>query len=392
MHRVAVHDDPFTATRDKATPVLLIDLHAVAQNTQAVRAAFAGVEVFYALKCNPYPRIAATLAGLNAGFEVASAGELRSVLSLGVPPDRLMCLHPIKAPEFVSQLHAAGVSVMAVDSTEEIEKVAGLAPGSSAVIRIEVGGYGSRVPLGDKFGCSPADAVELSRFARRVGLQPAGVTLHVGSQCESLQAWAVALEVCRAVCARLAEDESPPEIVSLGGGLPVPYTPDVPDLRAIGEVVARAAPWRFGRGECRVAIEPGRAIAATAGTLVVSVVGTATRAGVRWVYLDAGTHHGLFEWLPAAGGLTMPVTAEVNDRPLQPCRLAGPTCDSYDALPGVFNLPELRVGDRLAFRYAGAYSTAIATRFNGFKPPAAYVMPVSQDGQDAAGIPGVHRP
>ena len=42
----------------------------------------------------------------------------------------------------------------------------------------------------------------------------------------------------------------------------------------------------------------------------VTVVGKALRAGVHWVYLDAGTHHGLFEWLPAAGGLRMPVEVE----------------------------------------------------------------------------------
>lgn len=361
--------DLFTATRHLGTPFLLLDLQVVEENVEAIRSAFPGVEVWYALKCNPHPQIAATLARLGVGFEVASPHEVRSLLSLGIPADRMMCLHTIKAPDFVRQLHSAGVSVLAVDSREEIEKVACLAPGSRIVVRIEVDGHGSRVPLGDKFGCPPDEAIELCRFARRFGVRPAGVTLHVGSQCESLRTWAEALRTCGAVCERLFEDRSPAEIISLGGGLPVPYTADVPDLASIGRVIREANPHRYGVDDCRVTIEPGRAIAATAGTLVVSVVGTATRAGIRWVYLDAGTHHGLFEWLPAAGGLTMPITVEPTDRPVQPCRLAGPTCDSMDALPGVFNLPELRVGDRLAFRYAGAYSTSIASRFNGFEPP-----------------------
>ncbi|MEJ7593822.1 MAG: type III PLP-dependent enzyme [Planctomycetaceae bacterium] len=367
---VASASEIFAATRQLETPFVRVDLHALTRNVAALRAALPSVEVWYALKCNPHPQIATTLADLGVGFEVASPQELRLLLSLGIPPDRIICLHTIKAHKFVRQLHDAGVRVMAVDCQDEIEKIASLAPDSRVVIRLEVASHGSRVPLGGKFGCSPDEAVALNQYAARVGLRLAGVTLHVGSQCESLPTWVQALETCRAVCERLCLDGRPAEIISLGGGLPVPYTASVPDLPSICEVIRSANPHRFGTADCRVTIEPGRAIAATAGTLIVSVVATAQRGGIRWVYLDAGTHHGLFEWLPAAGGLTMPIIAEPQDRPLQPCRLAGPTCDSIDVLPGIFELPELRAGDRLAFCYAGAYSTATASRFNGFEPPA----------------------
>lgn len=372
--RDAVWDDPFAANRDQETPFLLVSLPAVRGNVEAIRAAFPNVEVWYALKCNSDPRIAATLARLGVGFEVASPHELRLILSLGVAADRIMCLHPIKAPAFVRQLHEAGVTRLAADSREEVEKIARFAPRSQIIVRVEVDGQGSRIPMNGKFGCSPEDTVELFQLARRRDVCPAGITIHVGSQCESLRTWAAALRTCEGVCERLAEDGSSVEIVSLGGGFPVRYTGDVPDLNSIGEVVRLASPHRFGAVGCRVTMEPGRAIVATAGTLVASVVGTATRGGVRWVYLDAGIHHGLFEWSPAKGGLTMPITVETEDRPLQTCRLAGPTCDSYDALPGLFDLPELRAGDRIAFHHAGAYTTSIATRFNGFDPPRTLIV------------------
>lgn len=377
-----VHD-PFRIAAGRETPLLLINLDAASRNVRAIRDAFPGVDVWYALKCNPDARLAASLARDGVGFEIASANELRAVLGLGVAADRIMCLHPIKAPAFVRLLSDAGVSVMAVDCREEVEKVARLAPGSRIVARLEVDGKGSRIPLGGKFGCNPDEAVELARLARRLGLWPAGVTMHVGSQCEALGAWSAALRLCRIVCGRLAEDGAPPEIISLGGGLPVPYTPSVPSLALIGELVAAASLHRCGAADCRVTIEPGRAVAAAAGTLVASVVGTATRDGLRWVYLDAGTHHGLFEWLPAAGGLTMPVVVEREGGPIRRCRLAGPTCDGYDVLPGEFDLPELRAGDRLAFRLAGAYSTSIATRFNGFDPPRVLVHSGGEAVKDA---------
>jgi ornithine decarboxylase len=288
-----------------------------------------------------------------------------------VDGEQMMCLHPIKSPEFVARLGNAGVRYLAADSVAEVRKIAALAPASRVLIRMDIGGSGSLVPLGSKFGCRPVEAVELVRVVRKHGLGFAGVTLHVGSQCQSMVAWKESLDQCRALCAHLAKSGSPCEIISLGGGLPVPYTSGVPTLESIGELVMRADLASVGAPGCRLTIEPGRALVATAGTIVTSVVGTAEREGVTWVYLDAGIFHGLMEFLPAAGGFRLPVIVEESGAPrnLQPHRLAGPTCDSLDVLPGQFLLPSLVAGDRIAFGCAGAYSSAVATSFNGFAPP-----------------------
>lgn len=362
---------PIAATRHLATPFLWFDLDRLADHARALIGAFPGVEVFYAMKCNPHPRIAACLASLGLGFEVASPAEVDALSAIGVAPSRMMCLHPIKAPAFALRLAALGLQTLAADSVAEVDKIAQLAPASRVLIRMDIGGPGSLVPLGGKFGCGPAEAIELSRIVRRSGLRFGGITLHVGSQCQSLPAWREALAQCRSLCERLAEDGAPCEIISLGGGLPVPYTPDVPGLAAIGDLVAGAELAAVGAPGCRVTMEPGRALVATAGTLVATVVGTAVRDGVPWVYLDAGIFHGLMEFLPAAGGFRLPVSVDGGDAVLarHPCRLAGPTCDSLDALPGLFDLPELSAGDRIAFGLAGAYSTSVVTSFNGFPPP-----------------------
>jgi len=285
-----------------------------------------------------------------------------------------MCLHTVKSTAFLRELDEAGVRVLAVDSVEEIEKVAQLAPHSQLVIRLKLDCRGSRVPLEHKFGCSAGCAVDLARVSRRSGLEVVGVTMHVGSQCEQLAAWEEALQACGAVCTTLVAEGINVQIVSLGGGLPVPYTDDVPILEDIGRVITAAAPQRSGSSGCRATIEPGRAIAASAGTLVTTVIGTAQRADCSWAYLDAGLYHGLFETLPAAGGLRLPIEVDQARGPTRRYRLAGPTCDSLDTLPGYYELPELRAGDRIAFRYAGAYSTSMATWFNGFEPPTTVLL------------------
>ncbi|MGB0508053.1 MAG: type III PLP-dependent enzyme, partial [Pikeienuella sp.] len=51
----------------------------------------------------------------------------------------------------------------------------------------------------------------------------------------------------------------------------------------------------------------------------------------------------------------------------RPTRLFGPTCDSIDELPGPLAIPSnIKVGDWLLFTNMGAYSTAMATQFNGY--------------------------
>lgn len=357
------------STRSLATPFLWIDGRTIERNVRRLRQVFPGVEISYALKCNATPEVVDALRRLDVGFEVASSTEVEQLMRAKVATDRMVCMHPVKSPAFLRQLHDVGVRVLAVDCREEVDKIAECAPQSRVVVRIKLPKGKSRVPLNDKFGCAPEESLALLRHIRSQGLFPAGITLHVGSQCESEATWCDALTLCGELCDAWSRDGQRVNIVSLGGGLPAPYQPSVLGLETISQILTRALSGNSGFSDCRVTMEPGRAVVASAGSLVASVIGVATRGQTRWVYLDAGVYHGLFECLPVAGGFTPPMAVEHPDRPCHRYRLGGPTCDSLDALPGTYLLPELSVGDRVAFGCAGGYSTVMATQFNGFPPP-----------------------
>jgi ornithine decarboxylase len=160
-----------------------------------------------------------------------------------------------------------------------------------------------------------------------------------------------------------------PTLLNLGGGFPVPLASPVPDIAAIAAVIHDALsdfPWPV-----RLIAEPGRYLVAEAGMMVCHVVGTATRAGKRCIYLDIGVFGGLME---ACQGIGYRLLTEKGGATVS-TPLAGPTCDSMDVLWRDLPMPaDLKVGDTLVIPGTGAYTTAYASRFNGFDLPAVVVL------------------
>jgi len=52
--------------------------------------------IYVAVKCNDDPMLLQTLASMGTGFDCASRSEIRSVLSLGVDPSRIIYANPCK--------------------------------------------------------------------------------------------------------------------------------------------------------------------------------------------------------------------------------------------------------------------------------------------------------
>jgi ornithine decarboxylase len=160
-----------------------------------------------------------------------------------------------------------------------------------------------------------------------------------------------------------------PRLLNIGGGYPVRHTKPIPSIEAIGAVVNHALrdlPQKF-----RVMAEPGRYLVSDAGYFVCRVAGTATRAGKRWMYWDAGMFGGVIE---TTEGLRYNIETDRRGA-LVPWSDGGPTCDSVDILMRDEMLPEdLQEGDFIYIANAGAYTTAYASTFNGFPLPEVRVI------------------
>ncbi|GGJ94373.1 ornithine decarboxylase [Pilimelia anulata] len=351
------------------TPFLTLDPAEVEAAYRRFTAALPDVVVCYAMKCQPHPAVLRRLAALGSSFEVASAAELDALVAIGVDPAGLLFSHPVKPPAHIAHAYAAGLRAFAADSVLELDKLAAHAPGSRVYLRMAGPASASVVASEGKFGVSPATAADLLRAAADRGLAPYGLTFHVGSQMLDPEPWVLAIKEAGAVMAGLAEDGIRLGMLDIGGGFPVPYATPVPPIGAfaarIRAALAESLPY-----DVAVVAEPGRYLAAAAGTLTATVVGVAERPGGTWLHLDAGAFHGLIEALETGNTLRFPVTDSRDSPRRRRYHLTGPSCDSQDTIQ--YDEPlsaDLTVGDRVYFGAAGAYTTAYSRDFNGLPAP-----------------------
>ena len=354
-------------------PCLVVDLDVVRENYEAFAKALPDSRVFYAVKANPAPELLTLLVSLGSCFDAASVAEVEMVLAAGATADRISFGNTIKKERDIARAHALGVRLFAVDCEAEVEKIARAAPGAQIFCRFLFGCAGAEWPLSRKFGCDPEMAVEVLDHARRLGLDPCGVSFHVGSQQRRTHAWDEALKSAAAIFRACADRGINLSMVNLGGGFPARYMREVPPVQAYGRAIFRALRKHFGNRIPETIIEPGRGLVGNAGVIEAEVVLVSKKSGkdeTRWVYLDIGRFGGLAETLDES--IRYPIRTPRDGDEVGPCVLAGPTCDSADVLyeKRPYELPiSLEVGDTVLIEGAGAYTATYASvAFNGFAP------------------------
>ena len=268
----------FLSKRNDEGPCLVVDLYVVRDNYSTFAKALPDTRVFYAVKANPAPEVLALLTKLGSCFDTASIFEIELVLAAGATPDRISYGNTIKKERDIARAYALGVRLYAVDCKAEVEKVARAAPGSRVFCRILSDCVGAEWPLSRKFGCEPAMAVDVLEHALKAGLEPHGVSFHVGSQQRNQHAWDRALASAAAVFKECGERGMNLSMVNLGGGFPTKYLKNVPSVKTYGNAIFKALRKHFGNRIPETIIEPGRGMVGNAGTIEAEVVLVSKRA------------------------------------------------------------------------------------------------------------------
>ncbi len=369
----------FLAEQQPATPCLVLDVDRVEENFRALQRALPLARIYYAVKANPARPVLERLVRLGSRFDAASFEEVACCLDAGAHPEAISYGNTIKKASAIRAAFQRGVTLFAFDSAEELEKLAEHAPGARVYCRIMVANEGADWPLSRKFGTTVASARDLMVRAGELGLDPFGLSFHVGSQQTTTRAYEVAIAKVAMLFTDLAEAGVNLRMMNLGGGFPTRYRDPVPEIDQFGDAIMTSMIEHFGNALPEMLIEPGRFIVGDAGLVSAEVVLVSRRDRddpVRWVYLDIGRFGGLAETEGEA--IKYRITSLHDGTAMGPVAIAGPSCDGADIMyeKSNYRLPlALQSGDRVELLSTGAYVTTYASqRFNGFAPPGEYYL------------------
>ena len=358
------------------TPLLVLDPHRVAAQYSLLTESLRGFRLHYAVKALPHPAVLTVLAASGSGFDVATTAEVDLVARLGVSMERCIYTHPVKKPADIDYAYAHGIRTFVVDNPVEAAKFVGRAPDASLLVRLAFPNPSAKSDLSTKFGSAPADAELLVKHVVAAGVRFAGFSFHVGSQGASVapyrDALRATLDLTRHVEQTLGLHVS---TIDIGGGFPVSYRDEMPAIGAIGGVVDEVLD---GRRDYTMLAEPGRFIVADCMTLLTSVVGSSSRAGRTWHYLDDGLYGSYSNVMTEDVHPPILALSELEAGgpvPLEPVTLAGPTCDSVDVVAADYPMPTLAVGDVVVSPTMGAYTAVTSSRFNGVPQTPIVVSP-----------------
>lgn len=364
-----IHDlDQYVRDTLPRYPVSVLRPDVLKANAEEFVAGFTGTPM-YAVKCNPDERvIRALIAGGINTFDCASIGEVKMIRAIK-PEATIYFMHPIKARESIREAYFQhDVKIFVLDNAAEIQKIVDETDGATDLtlfVRMAMPKSNTATDFSAKFGAPPILAVDLLRRARPHCAR-LGISFHVGTQCVDTKAYSRAIRVAADVIRAAAVDV---EALDVGGGFPTNLTPDnpPPPLADYFEKIAKAVK-KNGVEHLQLLAEPGRALVASGGALVVRV--ESRRDDL--LYINDGTYGGIFE---AAGAIGLPYPAHMvrrDDRApaaaeMKAFRMAGPTCDSVDMMKGPFILPaDINEGDWIVLDQLGAYGEISRTPFNGF--------------------------
>ncbi len=369
--------------RAVGTPTYVYSASALEDNYRAYADAFAGLNVgiHFAVKANGNLAVLALLAGLGAGADIVSQGELSRALAAGMTPGGIVFSGVGKTCDELSAAVSAGIAQVNVESEAELEaldRVArGLARRQRIVLRVnpdvdarthEKISTGKR---GDKFGIPWDEVVALySRAAGLTGVEPIGLAVHIGSQLTDLAPYRAAYARLAALVQAIRQAGFTVEALDLGGGIGVAYQGETPPaLDTYAQLVCETV----GNLGCRLALEPGRSLVASAGVLLSQVVYAKRSGGNDILILDSGMNDLMRPSLYGAFHAILPVIEPEAGAALTPIDVVGPVCESGDTFARGRLLPPLEADDLIVFGMAGAYGSTMSSTYNA-RPLAAEIL------------------
>lgn len=392
------------------TPLYVIDGADLTARARRVKAALTvpfeqrgmAVSLYYATKALLTADVLRIVSTEGYGADVSTLGELEWALASGVDPARIEFLGNNKSVAEIRRAVTAGVGQIVIDSHQEIHRVADVARELSVTqdiaIRVNTGVHASTHEYlatareDQKFGIARSDLEAASRaIADHSALRLVGLHSHIGSQIFAPEGFIEAAKRLLADYATLSAAH-PLEMVNLGGGFGIPYTPHDPqlDLHELATALADqvvATCQELGLEMPRIAFEPGRSVVGPSGVTLYEVgttkqvlvtVEDGSEAMRLYVSVDGGMSDNLRPALYRADYTPIIANRASKEAPAL-VRVVGKHCESGDIVVDAGYLPgDVTPGDLVLVAATGAYCHSLSSNYNAVGRPALVIV---EDGQ-----------
>lgn len=333
--------------------------------------------VFYAMKANSNLAVLKLLAGLGAGADTVSEGEIRRAMAAGIPASAIVFSGVGKSAEELAFAVEAGIYQINIESESELELLSKVAAAKgkrqAAVVRVNPGvgaGGHAKITTGtdaNKFGVSIAEAERIyARAANMPGVRMLGLAVHIGSQILQLDELEAAFGKLAETTKRLRSQGLHVERLDVGGGLGIPYElgeddahgPDL--IHSYADMVERV----LGKLDVERGFEPGRLIVGNAGILLTRALHLNPRPHTTFLVVDAAMNDLVRPAMYEAYHEIWPVTRPAAGAARQPYDVVGPICETGDTFCEGRMLPKIAQGDLIALMTAGAYGAVMSSTYN----------------------------
>ncbi|MGQ0739239.1 MAG: diaminopimelate decarboxylase, partial [Bacteroidota bacterium] len=349
-----------SAAGEFGTPLYVYHAERIKEQYNRLRNAFdgAGARFFYAAKALTNINILRYIKSIGCNIDCSSVNEVKLAVKAGFEPQQILYTSNNISFEEIEEAKNLGVHIN-IDSVSNLQKFGNRFGGSYPVgVRLRpniMAGGNLKISTGhaeSKFGVPLEQTEEVLKLQRETNLHIRTLHIHTGSEIKDVEVFAKGIEVLFEVAKQFGQLE----VLDLGGGFKVPYEPgeEGTDIALLGKKVKEEFDWftKTHNKKLQVWFEPGKFLVSEAGYFITQVNVVKPAGEIIFAGVNSGLNHFIRPMFYGAYHEIENISNPSGEKKIY--NVVGNICET-DTFASHRQLPEVREGDFLLFKNAGAY-------------------------------------
>jgi diaminopimelate decarboxylase len=357
------------------SPLYVYDAEKIQSQYNRLTKAFSKVDklrINYAMKALSNVAILQLLKEMGSGLDTVSIQEVLLGLHAGYEPEKIFYTPNGVSLEEIEEVAAMGVQIN-IDNLSILEQFGTKYPNVPVCIRINphvMAGGNTNISVGhidSKFGISIHQLPHLVRIVENTKMNIVGIHMHTGSDILDIEVFLYAAEILFDV----AKNFKNLEFLDFGSGFKVPYKKDdiETDIEELGKKLSKrfnSFCAEYGK-ELTLIFEPGKFLVSEAGFFLAKVNVVKQTTSTVFAGIDSGFNHLIRPMFYGSQHHIENISHPKGKERFY--SVVGYICET-DTFANNRKIAEIKEGDILSFRNAGAYCFSMASNYNSRYKPA----------------------